>query len=100
MAWEFNSRITFLAEASTHTVGMCLDWLKSMHIIDNVECSSDLAKSVPDTSGCYFVPAFSGLAVSQVSHIKDRSYNGIFLYKLNASVLSKKLHCVSVIFTY
>ena len=63
-AWEKDSQVTYLAEASTLTVGTCMEWLKNMNIIDNVECSSDLANSVPDTNGCYFVPAFSGLSVS------------------------------------
>lgn len=64
VAWEKDSQVTYTAEASTLTVGTCMDWLKNMKIIDDVQCSSDLAKSVPDTNGCYFVPAFSGLSVS------------------------------------
>ena len=65
VAWEKDSQVTYSAEASTLTVGTCMEWLKNMNIIENVECSSDLANSVPDTNGCYFVPAFSGLSVSQ-----------------------------------
>lgn len=69
MAWDLNNRITFIAEANTLAMGTCIDWLKNMGIITDVSASSDMAKSVDDTNGCYFVPAFAGLAVSCMFYI-------------------------------
>jgi len=63
VAWDIKNSITFTAEASSITVGTCIDWLKSTGIIQDVSSTSDIAKSVPDTNGCYFVPAFAGLPV-------------------------------------
>ena len=42
--------------------GMGLSWLRdNMCMVDSPEQAGELAASVPDTGGVYFVPAFSGL---------------------------------------
>jgi len=42
--------------------GLGISWLRdNLCMIDGPEQASELAASVPDTGGVYFVPAFSGL---------------------------------------
>ena len=42
--------------------GASIQWLRDeMRLIDSAEDSEYMAKKVPDTNGCYVVPAFTGL---------------------------------------
>ena len=52
----------YALEGAVATGGVSVSWLRDgMGIIDNPEDTEKLAKSVEDTGGVYFVPAFSGL---------------------------------------
>jgi len=58
-----NNQLTFVLEAGIYIAGAAIQWLRSgLGIIKTVAESDRLAKSVMDTEGLYFVPAFSGLA--------------------------------------
>lgn len=64
IGWGINSgTISFALDAGIYIAGAAIQWLRDkLHIIDNASETEDMAKSVPDTGGVYFVPAFSGLA--------------------------------------
>jgi glycerol kinase len=52
----------FAIEGSIFIAGAAIQWLRDqLGILKNAAESEDLAKSVPDTGGVYFVPAFVGL---------------------------------------
>ena len=57
-----NKQPHYAMEGSIAVAGLALTWLKNnLNLIsDYTECET-LAASVPNTGGCYFVPAFSGL---------------------------------------
>jgi glycerol kinase len=52
----------YAMEGSIFVTGAALQWLRdSMGIVDRVEETASIARSVPDTGGVFFVPAFAGL---------------------------------------
>ena len=52
----------YALEGSIAMAGATIQWLRdNLGIVDSAAESEALAQSVPDTGGCYFVPAFSGL---------------------------------------
>jgi glycerol kinase len=52
----------YALEGSIAMAGATVQWLRdSLGLIRNAAESEDLARSVADAGGCYFVPAFSGL---------------------------------------
>jgi glycerol kinase len=52
----------YALEGSIAVTGALIQWLRdNLGIIHAASEVEDLAKSVPDNGGCYFVPAFSGL---------------------------------------
>ena len=57
-----SARLSFALEGSIFVAGAVVQWLRdSMGLIDSAAQSHELAQSVPDTGGVYFVPAFVGL---------------------------------------
>ena len=62
IAWGIDGRVDYALEGSIFVAGAALQWLRDeLKLIDSVEESDALAKSVPDTGGVYLVPAFVGL---------------------------------------
>lgn len=62
IAWRIGGRTSYALEGSIFITGATLQWLRDeLQIIDSAAESETLAASVPDTSGVYLVPAFTGL---------------------------------------
>lgn len=62
IAWGLDGKVTYALEGSIFVAGAAIQWLRDeMHLIDSAADSSYLAQKVPDTNGCYVVPAFTGL---------------------------------------
>ena len=54
--------IDYALEGSVFQAGSVIQWLRDgLGLIDSAEETASLASSVPDTDGCYVVPAFTGL---------------------------------------
>lgn len=54
--------VSYALEGSIFYSGSTLRWMRdNLGIISNVEDAARIAQSVPDTGGCYMVPAFSGM---------------------------------------
>ena len=52
----------YAAEGSVFVAGACVQWLRDeMKLIGDSRETEEIANSVPDTLGCYMVPAFTGL---------------------------------------
>ena len=50
------------SKVGSFVAGAAVQWLRDeMRLIDNAADSEYMAKKVPDTNGCYVVPAFTGL---------------------------------------
>ena len=62
IAWRIGGNTTYALEGSVFIAGAALQWLRDgLGIISTAAESEPLARSVPDTGGVYFVPAFVGL---------------------------------------
>ncbi len=62
IAWGLDGRINYALEGSIFVAGAAIQWLRDeMRFIDSSMDSEYMAKKVPDTNGCYVVPAFTGL---------------------------------------
>ncbi len=62
VAWKIDGRTSYALEGSVFIAGAVVQWLRDeLQIIRTAAEIEELASSVPDTAGVYFVPAFSGL---------------------------------------
>ena len=62
IAWGLNGQVSYALEGSIFVAGAAIQWLRDqLHLIETAADSEYLAKRVPDTNGCYVVPAFTGL---------------------------------------
>ena len=62
VAWGAQGRVNYALEGSIFVAGAAVQWLRDeMRIIDSAADSEYMALKVPDTNGCYVVPAFTGL---------------------------------------
>ncbi|MEN8156811.1 MAG: glycerol kinase GlpK [Bacteroidota bacterium] len=61
--WSLNGKLTYALDGGVYIGGAAIQWLRDgIGIINHAGETEALARSVPDSSGLYFVPAFSGLA--------------------------------------
>ena len=63
VAWGLaDGSVTYALEGSVFVAGAVIQWLRDeMKLISSSAESETVAKSVPDTKGVYFVPAFTGM---------------------------------------
>ena len=62
IAWGFHGKVEYALEGSVYVAGAAIQWLRDeMKLVESSEDSEYFAKKVPDTNGCYVVPAFTGL---------------------------------------
>jgi len=62
IAWQIDGRTEYALEGSVFIGGAVIQWLRdSLEIIGKSSDVEDLANSVEDNGGVYFVPAFAGL---------------------------------------
>ena len=62
IAWRLDGKVTYALEGSIFVAGAAVQWLRDeMRLIDSAADSAYMAQKVPDTNGCYVVPAFTGL---------------------------------------
>ncbi|MCC6107188.1 MAG: glycerol kinase [Coriobacteriaceae bacterium] len=56
------SEIAYALEGSVFNAGTVIQWLRDdVGLISSAQETADIALSIPDTQGCYLVPAFTGL---------------------------------------
>ncbi|MBQ9849066.1 MAG: glycerol kinase GlpK [Clostridia bacterium] len=62
VAWGIGDKVEYAIEGSAFNAGSVIKWLRDeLHMIDTAKRCDELAESVPDANGIYFVPAFTGL---------------------------------------
>ncbi|MCH5191325.1 MAG: glycerol kinase GlpK [Oscillospiraceae bacterium] len=62
VAWGLGDKVTYAIEGSAFNAGSVIKWLRDdIHLIDSAHRCDELAESVDDANGIYFVPAFTGL---------------------------------------
>ncbi|KIH63831.1 carbohydrate kinase, FGGY family protein [Ancylostoma duodenale] len=61
VGWRFNNKPVFVAEGNDHDTAVVLKWAQSIGLFSNVTETANMARSVPNSNGVLFVPAFGGL---------------------------------------
>ena len=62
IAWGLDGKVEYALEGSIFVAGAAIQWLRDeLRFIESAADSEYMAKKVPDTNGCYVVPAFTGL---------------------------------------
>lgn len=62
IAYRINGEVTYGLEGSIFSAGVIVKWLRDkLKLIRTAEETENLAASVTDTDGVYFIPAFTGL---------------------------------------
>ena len=62
VAWGLGDKVTYAIEGSAFNAGSVIKWLRDdLHLIPSARRCDELAESVPNSNGVYFVPAFTGL---------------------------------------
>ena len=62
IAWGLDGKVTYALEGSVYVAGAAIQWLRDeLKSVDSAPDSEYFATRVPDTNGCYVVPAFTGL---------------------------------------
>jgi glycerol kinase len=63
VAWSLPDAVSYALDGGIYVAGAAVQWLRDgLGIISSVQESYDLAMSVSDSGGVYFVPALAGLA--------------------------------------
>ena len=62
VAWKIGNEVSYALEGSVFVGGASVQWLRDeLKIISSADECEEMALQVPDTAGCYVVPAFTGL---------------------------------------
>lgn len=62
VAWGLNGQVHYALEGSIFIAGAAIQWLRDeLRFLESSADSEYMANKVPDTNGCYLVPAFAGL---------------------------------------
>ncbi len=62
IAWGLEGKVHYALEGSIFVAGAAIQWLRDeLRFIESASDSEYMARKVPDTNGCYVVPAFTGL---------------------------------------
>ena len=65
VAWGLDGKVNYAIEGSAFNAGSVIKWLRDdLRLIDSARRCDELAESVDDANGIYFVPAFTGLGAS------------------------------------
>ena len=62
LAWDIDGNRDYMVEGLSMTSGACLEWAKDrLMLFDSFAQADEMAGSVPDSDGVYFVPAINGM---------------------------------------
>ncbi|CAH1966807.1 unnamed protein product [Acanthoscelides obtectus] len=61
IAWQLGKDLVYMSEVPCPDAGSLVEWLQNAGFICEASTSSQLAASVEDSDGVFFIPAFSGL---------------------------------------
>ncbi|MEJ2163314.1 MAG: FGGY-family carbohydrate kinase, partial [Robiginitalea sp.] len=96
VGWKINGQTTYVLEGSIFIAGAVVQWLRdSLKIIDTSAEVEQLASSVPDTDGVYFVPAFAGLGAPYWNQKAQGSIFGLTRGSTDAHIARAALESIA-----
>lgn len=63
VGWKVGSEVCYIAEGHSPSTGSAIEWAKKFSLFKDVTETENLAESVEDPGGVYFVPAFDGMQI-------------------------------------
>ncbi|KAG1667293.1 putative glycerol kinase 5 [Nymphon striatum] len=61
VAWKIGNKTTYMVEGMCCDTGTIINWAQNIGLFNDPAETNDIANSVIDSHGVYFVPAFSGI---------------------------------------
>jgi len=96
VAWQLNGQREYALEGSVFMGGAIFGWLRDgLGIVKDVHEFDQLAKSVPDNGGVYFVPAFTGLGAPHWDPFARGSIQGMTRGSTKAHLCRATLEAVA-----
>jgi len=95
IAWKIGQDISYLAEGSVHDTGVIMNWAQSTGLFQNVDDTSDIAKSLDGNGGVYFVPGFHGLQAPVMDPSATAGFIGLSLDTTKGQMLRALLESVA-----
>lgn len=96
IAYRHLGNVTYGLEGSIFSAGITIKWLRdSLKIISSAKETESLAKSIDDTGGVYFVPAFTGLGAPYWDPTARGSVSGLTLNSGRAQIVRSVLESVA-----
>jgi glycerol kinase len=96
VGWKINGQTTYVLEGSIFIAGAVVQWLRdSLKIIHTSAEVEQLASSVPDTDGVYFVPAFAGLGAPYWNQKAQGSIFGLTRGSTDAHIARAALESIA-----
>jgi len=78
LAWVRNGKASFALDGGIYIAGAAVQWLQNgLGLIQSPGQADEMALSVPDNGGLYFVPAFTGLAAPHWDSYARGTMSGI-----------------------
>ncbi|XP_059060800.1 putative glycerol kinase 5 [Achroia grisella] len=61
VGWRLGEELIYSAEGANNDTASIIKWAQALGLFSNPQDTAEIAMSVPDSDGVYFIPAFSGL---------------------------------------
>ena len=96
IAWKIGDKVNYALEGSIYVGGSVVQWLRDgLGIIKSSSEVEELASSVPDSGGVYFVPALTGLAAPYWDQYARGTIVGITRGTTAAHIARAALDCIA-----
>ncbi|MEA1897184.1 MAG: glycerol kinase GlpK [Bacteroidota bacterium] len=97
IAWQINGKVTYALEGSIFIGGAVVQWLRDqLNIIKSASEIENLAGSVKDNGGVYFVPAFVGLGAPHWDQYATGTIIGITRGTSDAHIARAALEAIAL----
>ena len=96
VAWQIGGKTQYALEGSIFIAGAVVQWLRdSLKIINSSAEVEEMAASVPDSGGVYFVPAFAGLGAPHWNQKAKGSLFGLTRGSTDAHIARAALEAIA-----
>lgn len=100
LAWVLNGKPTYAFEGIINFSGATISWMQNqLQIIDDPAETEEMARSIPDCGGVFFIPAFSGLSAPYWRSDVRAAFLGISLSTTRVHMVRAGLESIGYIVT-
>lgn len=96
LAWGYNGKVKYVFEGNVHCTGATIKWLiDDLELIQDPTITEELAASLKDNGGVFFVPAFVGLGAPYWANEATATITGITMGTKKAHLVRAALEAIS-----